>query len=434
MHKGWRTVGWLLVSVIGAACGSSNEGTAGPYGNGGAGHQGGAGGAAASSANAGTSGFSGGSGGSGGATDAAADGPTCATASDEVTAAPVDIIITIDQSPSMAQEKDGVKANLNTNLVQILEASNIDYRVIFVTGFTDLPTGPNYFQASANVNSSDTLTLLLWTYDGFNKSPNTCEKKANAAVQWKDKLRYGSFKVFIALTDDDPSSFDCANATATCTSDCAGCANNCSGWCPMFQCPTFADKAAAWGGSDFPTELYKLLPAGTFGTAQAPQWVMHSIVPVQQQLDATQPVTGLHDVCNENGNTGETSGVEYQKLSILTGGIRFPSCNTDYSPVFQKIASTIVPLACKFNLESTNLGKTDPDKTNVVYTPGNGGDPETFFKDDTAPCDSGANGWQFVDNNTAVVLCGAACDKVKADSKGKVQITVGCDTKVAPPK
>ncbi len=195
---------------------------------------------------------------------------TCATASDEVVASPVDVIFAIDQSASMGEEIQGVIDNLNTNLVTILAAAKIDYRVIFVTGAKGLPSGPAYFQAAANVNSSDALTLLLWTYDGMNKLPNTCDQVSAPEVGYSDFLRYDSQKVFIAVSDDDPSSFDCAKATAGCTSNCSGCNNNCAGYCPMHQCPTYADKAAAWGGADFPTELYALEPAGMFGKVGRP--------------------------------------------------------------------------------------------------------------------------------------------------------------------
>ncbi len=411
-----RTLALGIVSIaaclaIFGGCGGS-DGTASNTGGG--------------SATGGTGGGSGGilSGGGGSSGDAGA----CATASDEVVPSPVDVIITIDQSASMGEETQGVISNLNTNLVNILQQANIDYHVIFVAGVTGLPTGPEYFQAQAPVNSSDALTLLLWTYDGNYKSANTCDKVPKPEVKWSDKLRYESQKVFIAVTDDDPTSFDCAHATASCTSNCTGCANNCSGYCPNHQCPTFADQPAAWGGGDFPTELYKLQPAGMFGTAAEPKWVFHSIVPVDKQYAPTDPVTPLSQVCDSNGNTGETSGVEYQKLSILTGGIRFPSCDTDYSPVFQSIAATIIPLACKFKLQGSNVGTPDPEKTNVSIDVGQG--PQPILKDDTLPCEAGANGWQFVDNDTAVVLCGSACDLVKQNANAQVKITLGCDTQV----
>lgn len=360
--------------------------------------------------------------GDGGGPDAAA----CAVASDEPATQPVDIIIAIDQSASMGEERQGVEDNINTNLAAILEASGLDYRVILIqSGFCMQPplgnpadctasNPPRYYNVPHPVNSSDALTIFLWSFEGWAKTPNTCDRTFNAAVQWSDKVRPGALKVFIAVTDDDPVSFSAASL---------GCSD-----CPMHQCPTFADSPADWpGGQDFPTELYAL-PGGVFGTPAEPQWVFHSIIGVDQPYDPSAPVTPLNQTCAYNNNTAETSGVEYQKLSRLTGGLRFPSCDTDYSPVFQEIASTIVPLACEFLLSSTSLGQIDPGETNVEWDPMDGSGATTIYMDDSAPCDAGANGWQWNEDFTRIRLCGPACDAVQATPTGRVSIVVGCRT------
>ena len=96
--------------------------------------------------------------------------------------------------------------------------------------------------------------------------------------------------------------------------------------------------------------------------------------------------------------------------------------------MFKQISTSIIPLACKFLLASTNLGTPDPTKTNVNVDLGDGSGPTTILKDDTAPCDAGADGWQFSDNNQSVTLCGSICDKVKNSPNAKVSIELGCDT------
>ena len=243
---------------------------------------------------------------------------------------------------------------------------------------------------------------------------STAETRLQAAES--DKVRPESLKVFIAVTDDDPISFSAATL---------GCSN-----CAMHQCPTFADSPADWGGADFPTELYNL-PGGVFGTQDAPRWIFHAIIGVQQQYTPADPVTGLNQTCAYGGNTAETSGVEYQKLARLTGGIRFPSCDTDYSPVFNEIASTIVPMACEFLIESTNLGTIDPGETNVEWDPMDGTGSSTILMDDSAPCDSGAEGWQWNEDFTRIRLCGGICDTVQNNPNGRITIVVGCQTLVA---
>jgi hypothetical protein len=54
-------------------------------------------------------------------------------------------------------------------------------------------------------------------------------------------------------------------------------------------------------------------------------------------------------------------------------------------------------------------------------------------RDDSAACDQGANGWQFVKNSdgsddlSRVLLCGEYCDRVKQNSGAiQVDVIVGC--------
>lgn len=387
------------------------------------------------------------------------DGGSCARASDEVAALPVDIIVVVDQSASTGEERDAISENINTNLVQILEASGLDYRVILINSDPALcPPGlantadclannpPRFYRVPQPVNNSDELTLILWTYGGESRRPNSCVRVANPALAWRDHLRFDALKVFVVFSDDDPESYSarggqpaCGGTTmAYCDPAPASCPNrDCNelDWgalCPNFNCPTFADRAADWaGGRDFPTELYALEPAGMFGTAAEPRWIFHSLIGVDRTLEPTEPLSGLCDICDFEGNTGVAAGITYQKLSILTGGLRFPSCNTDYSPVFQRIASTIVPLACEFVIEPTAVGGTiDPMQTNVAFTPSDGSGTDTILLD-SRPCDT-ADGWQWNEDFTRIRLCGPTCDRVQDDPDGRVSITVGCATACQP--
>lgn len=366
--------------------------------------------------------------------------PSCAETQRVLAASPVDIVIAIDQSASMGEEIKGVIDNLNDKLAAILDTSNVDYRVFMIMGDFCIksPLGagggppaclgsnpPRYYHLPAPVNSSDALTLILWTYDGHYKQPNTCQRVPDPRVRWGDKLRFDSQKVFIVVTDDDPVSFSAERT---------GCAKN-GGWCANHQCPTYADRRADWGGEDFAKELYKLKPLGMFGSPEAPKWIFHSIISVDRQYGPSEPVTALAKVCSANGNTGETSGVEYQKLSIATGGTRFPTCDTDYAPVFAKIAATLTPLACEFDLTATTRGTLDPSSARVSIDPGTGAQPTAVPRDDSKPCDAGADGFQLEQNNTRIVLCGSACAKIRTDPRSKVNIHVGCltDTYRDPP-
>lgn len=69
-------------------------------------------------------------------------------------------------------------------------------------------------------------------------------------------------------------------------------------------------------------------------------------------------------------------------------------------------------------------GVPDPSKVNVLLTDAQG-------KHTSIPKD-GANGWTYDDPAapTAVILHGAACDALKAESSGKIEVELGCTTRV----
>lgn len=71
----------------------------------------------------------------------------------------------------------------------------------------------------------------------------------------------------------------------------------------------------------------------------------------------------------------------------------------------------------------------DLAKVNVSLDPGDGSGAKTVPNDATKPCASGANGWQYTDGGSTIVLCGAACEASKS-SKAKVSVYVGCATEL----
>ena len=87
-------------------------------------------------------------------------------------------------------------------------------------------------------------------------------------------------------------------------------------------------------------------------------------------------------------------------------------------------------LSCIFDVPQPDPGDppVDPTKVNVVYTPPNG--PEEYFPQDySTSCDDPNNqGWQYIDNNTKIQLCGAACDAVKNNPGATISIELGCQT------
>jgi hypothetical protein len=128
------------------------------------------------------------------------------------------------------------------------------------------------------------------------------------------------------------------------------------------------------------------------------------------------------------GGTSRTAGCVHGDPA--KGNCHFDlSGEADFAKVLKDTLATIGGKAftCEFRVPT---GKGEG--VNVQWTHPNGG-ATTCFRQDPAPCDDGANGWQFAkdaagkEDPSRVVLCGEACESVKAEPAAKVDIVLGCD-------
>jgi hypothetical protein len=87
-------------------------------------------------------------------------------------------------------------------------------------------------------------------------------------------------------------------------------------------------------------------------------------------------------------------------------------------------------VGCEFSVPDVP-DADNPENVNVQYTPPDGS-PVCIPQDNTAPCDGGANGWQFAKrpdgtlDTTKVVLCGEACNTVENIANVYVEVLLGC--------
>ncbi len=331
----------------------------------------------------------------GGALDADADktGKSCARA---VTAKPpVDIIIPIDQSRSMSDRITSVRANIN-RLSDNLEKTGLDYRVFVIArpGTTTVsptydvcvpaPLGmgpptcaskpPTFRAVNRAVANYDTLKIILETYDA----------PLGASDAWADGLRRDAIKVFIPITDND------ARATASDGT--------------LITASVFDQRLMAKPGEQFGTPGFRRYLFLPICGASAPP------------LETKCSTSVLY------------AGAEYVALAKLTKGTWHPICQPDFGPVFEEMAKRVaLRAACEFAVPPLPTGeRLDPTRVNVLYTSGTDGHEEPIPRDDRNPCDSGADGWQFVEGNRRVVLCGPACTRVQNDSAAKVSVEFGC--------
>jgi hypothetical protein len=101
----------------------------------------------------------------------------------------------------------------------------------------------------------------------------------------------------------------------------------------------------------------------------------------------------------------------------------------DLTGALQKITGQAV--TCDFDVPTATDGKqVDVDKLNVDYFKAGGtsdADKTELYRDDTKPCDAGADGWQFTDaTKKQVRLCGQVCETVRSDLKASVIVSLSC--------
>ncbi|HEX3694286.1 MAG TPA: hypothetical protein VH374_02760 [Polyangia bacterium] len=93
-------------------------------------------------------------------------------------------------------------------------------------------------------------------------------------------------------------------------------------------------------------------------------------------------------------------------------------------------------LPCDYQIPTDAAGAIDYGQVNVHFS-GTGGEKDIPYGGSAAQCDPTRGGWYYdVDPKTAiptrVITCGATCDAFKADSRGKVELRFGCKTIVIP--
>ncbi|MFK7988989.1 MAG: DUF4215 domain-containing protein [Sandaracinaceae bacterium] len=343
-------------------------------------------------------------------TDPAVADTACADTDAEasIVSRPVDIIIPIDSSGSMNGEIAAVQRNINENLAMILDAAGIDYRVIMIARYPSIciyaplggnpdcspavtasPAnvgmidGPRFFHYNRTVSSTNSFAVLLDSYD----EPDPLHPTSTG---WRDWLRPDALRVFIEISDDDSN--------------------------------------MRFG--DFERDLLAF-PEGHFGTAEERNYIWHSIIGMRGRPapDELLPWEPTDPVLRQNCSPGSAGFADdYQELSILTGGLRFPLCNNDsFNSVFSRIADDVIlgsRLPCTFRPETPMGGETpDFDRVVVYLEPTEAPRRRLSRAADMSACAS--NDYYVLDG--AIELCPTLCTEIEADDSAALQVHVACE-------
>jgi len=126
----------------------------------------------------------------------------------------------------------------------------------------------------------------------------------------------------------------------------------------------------------------------------------------------------------------------------VAGGTARPNCSADLAnchfdltreagpdlgPALQRALQNIAgqTLTCELKLPKLEAGAVDLSSINVVFTP-HSGRARVLPRDNRAPCDGGADGWQYTGNPEQIRLCGNSCGMVRNDSGGRIDVVLGC--------
>lgn len=332
---------------------------------------------------------------------------------------PIDIILVLDNSVSMASELDAVERNINESFADILARSGADYRVILISRHRTAPrtqsdeaktaiciAGPlssldacpasrpgasdRFFHYGVSIDSNDSLDQILATF----ATPDPLYRETR--VGWSEWLRLGSRKIFLELTDDDALS----------------------------------------SAEAFLEQLVALAPEH-FGTSpEQTTFAFHSIVGVAEREPAGtayppgEPIVTTR--CSSEQRAAPSSGYTYQRLSRLTGGLRYPLCQLDdYDAIFEAIARDSVSrsgLGCSFPVPEAPPGKR-LDLDRIALLRGDSTEAPVPFAavESLEACQSDA----FYVKDATIELCPELCEALLDGPTATVSAVFDCSAYVA---
>jgi hypothetical protein len=148
------------------------------------------------------------------------------------------------------------------------------------------------------------------------------------------------------------------------------------------------------------------------------------------------------------GSPGSENARDVLSQLALVGGTATPGCApagphfchfdmTSEPDLAAGLAQALGEIAtqlrsCEYPIPPPPAGEAlDRARVNVLYTPP-GGASETIPR--AASLNDCEEGWQYSADGGSIVLCGRACDQVRTDATGAVELLFGCETVTARPK
>jgi hypothetical protein len=351
---------------------------------------------------------------------------------------PVDVVLVVDNSASMADELAGLEATLN-DFAGIFGDAAVDMQLIAITDHgsavfdlcvppplsgTDDCSGPpvdvpgQFRHYDLQVSSGNAACLVLDTLFGSDGG-GAADENGNHAGGWVTYLREGSARVFIAATDDGMA---CEWTSPGVMQDYSTCDSTTSSTCLNDAESTIASAAtspAARAAENFRDQLLNAAPAEFAEVGGGQRFTWHSLVSLAADTP-DEPYVATDPLVTTDCSTGAGLGSGYQWLSKGTGGLRAPVCNTSsYGDYLEAIADATIaeaPEPCAFaapdgepidGVRITPVDASPVDLSAVTDAEGCSADDEYFMDGDVARlCPLACDALEETDSVSLVSSCG----------------------------
>ena len=124
----------------------------------------------------------------------------------------------------------------------------------------------------------------------------------------------------------------------------------------------------------------------------------------------------------------ERGGTAAAECDVNAGDCHFDMTRTpELGPALQRGLQQIAgqTLTCELTIPKSKSGPVDLGLVNVVFTPTQD-QARVLPQDDHAPCDAGADGWQYNAARDRIRLCGETCTQVRTDRGARIDVVLGC--------
>lgn len=317
------------------------------------------------------------------------------------TRGPADVILAIDNTPSMYNEIEEVRANMN-RFSQMVAEEGLDLHIVLISCYTldclrqdnwhticiDPPVGVADACQESGDHLDDSVPPEYLHVNSSVESTKGLESIVDTHGEWGHMIRDDAAKHVVVVSDDNDY----------------------------------------WTAEQFNTALLAL-------DSRFAGYQFHGIFAYMSKDEACA-ISESEPCCIYSAPDGE--GVIYKELVQMTGGVSGDMCLQDFDPVFNELATAVIEsarLSCEWVIPDPPLDlELDPALVNVEYSDGAG---NTFLIgriSSSDKCSQVEHAWYFdnPDDPTVIYICPQTCEWIQGNPGATIRVQFGCETMWVP--